>query len=112
MSSNSAAQKLFGLKVAELIWFLITTLFWSLLWRAGLDFHLVELVLRASSVVWIIFVLLELVFVYSFSIGRRGTPAESLARAAFYFAIITLCVDLFSMLPMMMSSMGGGSQGI
>jgi hypothetical protein len=90
----SGAHALYYLKIVELVWFVITTLFWMVMWRSSFGVHDIQSWLTASRVIWILIAVAGPLALWPFAQGRRGTPVESLARNAFMLAAVLLVVDL------------------
>jgi hypothetical protein len=90
----SGARGLFYLKIAELVWFVITTLFWMVMWRSSFGVHDYQTFLSASRVIWILVAVANPVLLWIFFQGRRGTPTQSLAYGALILSVMLLVFDL------------------
>ncbi len=100
ISPEAGVRGLFYLKLAGVGWFVLSTLFWSLLiWRSSFELRTISTAFGISSFIWLGLGVGEVALLWTFSQGRSGTAAESLSRAAFYFALIVVSADLLSLIP-------------
>ena len=90
----SGARGLFYLKMAELVWFAVQTLFWVVMWRSSYGIHDIETWLSASRVIWLLLAAANPILLWIFLQGRRGTPTEALARNALILATVVLVADV------------------
>src|SRR6185436_9769110 len=94
MQTVRGARALFAVRAAALGWFVLSTILWSL----PLGDHF-ELWLRAGAVAWLILGAAELAAVVPFSDGRKGTAAESPARALLMLLAVGFLLQVLQAIP-------------
>jgi hypothetical protein len=74
------ARGLLSLRRIELVWFGLNIVGWQLAWRLSLES--VQVWSRASSLLYVGLAIANVLLLVPFLDGRRGTPAEGMARLA------------------------------